>query len=658
MGCRPLSLPPNWWGAALVLAGMACSRAGDASPPQPASSTVLLITLDTTRADRLGAYTPGLGLTPRLDALAADGLVFTEARSTHPITLPAHASMLTGTYPSAHGVRVNGGNALAEQSRTLAEALSEQGFATGAAIGSFVLDARFGLDQGFDSYRVPPLRRLGQPLHGAHRGGREVVSDALSWLVSVPPEQPAFLWVHLFDAHFPYDAEEPHKSAHAHPYDAAVATLDQHVGLLLDGVVATGRTGPRLTLVVGDHGEGLGQHGEAVHGIFVYDSTLRVPLIVAGDGVATDRVPHPVSVADVAPTVLHWLSLPRELLPAMATPSLPATAAGRSDGAEALGEDRPIPIESLLPWQEHGWHPLRGLVWRGLKLVETARPELYDLRADPDELHDLFAERPEQVAALRRRLAELDAAHAAQDWSRTRSTADDERAALAALGYAGSSTSDVPMLDAPDAKDRLPDLLRREQGLWMLWKGRRAMGINGVLAEPPPAPLDAGQAARFERGRADLERAHALFAELLMANPGDPEFLKYLGVTELGLGEAASARLHFERLISLRPESAEAHFNLAAACLHEGEPQRAYDHMLASLEREPRAARATRWMAEWHSQRGQHAVAAAWIERLLGQLDADQLAGDDPELRQLTELAARCRAEAAAVGSITPGGDG
>ena len=615
---------------------------GDAPP------TVLLVTLDTTRADRVGVYDAAHGVTPRLDALAAGGLVFSQARATQPVTLPSHTSMLTGTYPSAHGVRDNGLFVVSPESLLVSEVLSARGFATGAFVGSFVLAPRWGLDQGFDVYGTPPVRRLGQPLKGADRPADEVVTDALAWLDGVPAERPLLLWVHLFDAHFPYAPPEPFRSRYANPYDGEVAFADAQFGRLLDGLDARGRKGPRLTIVAADHGEGLGEHGEAVHGVFVYDSTVRVPLVVAGDGVPTGRVADPVSLADVAPTVLHWLGLPRTLMPAVRVPSLLATAAGRPDGDEGAGSERIVPVESWLPWYEHGWHPQRAVVWREHKLIDTRRPELYDLGADPGETRDRSAELPRLRDELAQAQRRLDAGHPPLRWALDESPGDDERRALAGLGYTGDARGDVPGADAPDAKDRLPDLARREQALWLLWNGRRRMGIDGVLAEWPRPPRDPSEAARYDRGRDELQRARTILEELLVANPGDAEFSRYLGVVMMAMGDAEAALPMFERVVKHRPLSAEAHFDLAAACEHSGRGVRAHQEMQASVRLEPRAVRATLWLAEWHLTRGESGHAAWWLRTLLG--EAGLAATDDesdPDVLAVAELLAEALDRAA-----------
>ncbi len=683
-----------------VLLGVVCGATGGSVPAAPVATparvtpsepscsapprttladpppVVVLVTLDTTRRDRLGAYatrTDRAGnalpsLTPHLDALAARGLVFEEARTTNPITLPAHASMLTGTYPTAHGVRDNGIFRVADESVLLAEALAEHGVRTGAAVGALVLDARYGLAQGFEHYGTPPVRRLGQPLRGADRPADEVVDDALGWLDGVPADEPVFLWVHLFDAHFPWEPPEPHRAATTSLYDGEVAFCDAQVGRLLAAVDARGPA-RRLTLVVADHGEGLGDHGEAAHGVFVYDTTMHVPLLVEAAGVGAARLTAPVSVTDVAPTVLGWFGVPADAMPDARAPSLLDTAAtelaARAAGSPAARgasgtaatalpaalADRPLPLDSLLPWHEHGWHPVRGLVWRGLKLVIGARPELYDLRADPDERVDLAAERPERVAVLRARLADLDAEHPPLDWHR-RAVPDTATVhVLRSLGYAGAGDGSPPPpgADLPDARDRLPDLARRDEALFLMWKGRRMLGIDGLLAETPRAPHGSAEAARHAAGRRDLADAHALLATLLAASPDDPELLLYQGVVALALGDAAEAVGLFRRVVVHRPRAADAHFDLAAALEQTGDDAGALAAMRRALELEPRALRASLWMADRHEARDEPHHAAWWLERLLG--DAP-VADDEPdeEVRAVATRLAELRRRAAARG--------
>jgi arylsulfatase A-like enzyme len=366
--------------------------------PAPALSSgacrgcnVLLITIDTLRADRVGAFGGRPGLTPNLDQLAADGLRFTRAYSSAPLTLPSHASILTAVSPPVHGVRANGLFRLGPRLPTLATVLKSAGYRTGAFVGSFVLDARFGLNRGFDVYDDRyGEKHAGDPAEGAERRAEDVIKPATAWITASTNQQSAisnqqwFAWVHLYDPHEPYRAPEPYASQHE-PYDAEVAYADAMVGKLLADLRAAGRLDRTLILVAADHGESLGEHGERTHGVFVYEPTMRVPWIIsgaggwglgAGRGASWDGL---VRLIDLAPTALDLVGI-----------APPASFEGRTV-APALTEERTGYVEAMDANLTRTWAPLTGIVTRDYKLIDLPIPELYDLRADPHETANLYA---------------------------------------------------------------------------------------------------------------------------------------------------------------------------------------------------------------------------------------------------------------------------
>jgi arylsulfatase A-like enzyme len=298
---------------------------------------LVLVTLDTTRADHLGAYGYAAARTPNLDALAARGVLFSEAVSTAPLTLPAHSSIMTGMYPAYHGVRINGNAALGRSQQTLAEVLSARGYATGGFVGAFVLDGRWGLNQGFARYddRFDLEKHKHLDLGAVQRPGNEVVDAALGWLED-HKDDPFFAWVHLYDPHTPYEPPEPFLSDYraqglAGLYDGEIAFADQQMGRLSSWLKASGLEQKTVVVAVGDHGEGLGSHGEGTHGYFVYDYALHVPLIIATPfrELSGVRVTAPVSIVDIFPTVLALTATPgpaevhgRSLLPRMFEPRM------------------------------------------------------------------------------------------------------------------------------------------------------------------------------------------------------------------------------------------------------------------------------------------------------------------------------------------------
>jgi arylsulfatase A-like enzyme len=388
---------------------------------------IVLITLDTTRADRLSPYGFMNVSLPHLERLAREGIVFDQATSVAPLTLPAHASLLTGLLPPNHRVRDNADRALALERTTLAEILLARGFRTAAIVGSDVLHPDRGLAQGFELYRTAaPVD--GVAAHPGQRRGDEVMTDAIKWLDGVTPSR-FFLWVHLYDPHRPYDPPEPYASIYGHnPYVGEIAFADSQIGRLLQALDALlDRT---IVIVTGDHGESLGEHGERDHGNFVYENVLRVPLIVRAPGLAPFRVGEVVRLTDVMPTALALLGIP--VPPVDGVSLLEAMRGQRRLDLEAYSE-------SLYP-ARFGWSPLHALRDGRFKVVDAPRPELFDLDLDPLEEHDISGERPLLARAMIARAAAIAGGRASARTSTSHGPVTPElQARLAALGYAGSA---------------------------------------------------------------------------------------------------------------------------------------------------------------------------------------------------------------------------
>ncbi|MET0552897.1 MAG: sulfatase, partial [Vicinamibacteria bacterium] len=360
---------------------------------------VLLVTIDTLRADHVGAYGHAGAQTPHLDQLAANGMRFERATTVAPLTLPAHSSLLTGTFPGWHGVRDNGGFYLGEEQTTLAEVLRDRGFRTGGFVASFVLDRRWGTSQGFDRFFDEfDLDRFKDSLgmDAIQRPGNEVVDRAVAWL-GEDRERSFFAWVHLYDPHTPYEAPEPYRSrfpaTQEGAYDAEIAFADAQLGRLLGALGA--RRKDTLIVVAGDHGEMLGERSEQTHGYFIYEPVTRVPLVLAGPGVPARVVPDQVRVVDVLPTLLSRLGIPA-----------PAAVQGADLSPLARGERMSLLAhsESWYPRYHYGWSELRSVQDGRFKLIHAPRPELFDLQDDPHEARDLAREQPERVATLTRAL--------------------------------------------------------------------------------------------------------------------------------------------------------------------------------------------------------------------------------------------------------------
>jgi arylsulfatase A-like enzyme len=411
---------------------------GGGPGPGPRPSSVLLITLDTTRADRLPAY----GFTgvemPALDRLAREGVVFDDAMTVAPLTLPAHSSLFTGRIPPAHGVRENA-DALGADIPVLAELLRRRGYRTAAFVGSAVLDADRGLGRGFDLYQGVDEPTAASGPRRFQRPADEVVDVALAWLRHHAGSR-FFAWVHLYDAHAPYAPPEPYRTRHAGDlYSGELAFADSQIARLL--AFLDDRAPDTAIVVAADHGESLGDHGERGHGIFVYQSTLRVPLVVRWPGIRPRRVAGVVRLIDLAPTVLDLERIPQ---PAMDGQSLVPvmTAAGH--------RDLPAYAESMYP-RRFGWSELRALRAGRFKLIAAPRPELYDLQADPGEQHNVYATRPQTVRAMLARLKAFDDIRHADPGD---AVAVRER--LASLGYvarSGETGLRQAATTKPDPKD-------------------------------------------------------------------------------------------------------------------------------------------------------------------------------------------------------------
>ncbi len=604
-------------GAAACLTGAAaCGRRS--STATPAARNVVLVTIDTLRADHVGAYGWSRARTPTLDTLAREGVVFERAYAAAPITLPSHASILTGRYPPGHGARDNGMRVVAEVP-TLATELRAQGFATAAFVAAFPLDHQFGLDRGFDVYSD----HLGRDADGRpanERPASQVIDDAIAWLRSprtnqvsssappsgrsrsfpalavllaapAPPAQRFFLWVHLFEPHAPYGRPDT-----AHPildrYDEEIATADREVGRLLSAL------GPEAndTLIVAtsDHGEAFGEHGEFAHSIFVYDTTLRVPLMISFPAALSGRramargvrVADPVSLVDVAPTVMRAVG--GRMVDADGIDLAPAL------GGSPLPE-RELYAESFAPLVEFGWAPLRALRAGSWKYIAAPRPELYDLDHDAAERADLAAAQP----AIAQRLDQHVSRYAGGTLPKSLGPAADPQAVerLRALGYSAGGGRDAGG-PRPDPKDRRELAARIAQVASGELSGAALVSaLEGIARDDPQngqahlrlgfARLQAGDCAGAEpeldraiasglpsadaylglatcRGRRhDLAGAEHALAEAGRLEPANPVVKANLGILRAAKGDLPGAIEALTSALAADPDLHEARFNLA-----------------------------------------------------------------------------------------------
>jgi choline-sulfatase len=570
------------------------------APPQAAPAarpSVLLVTIDTLRADRVGAYGGNTRLTPRLDGLAREGIVFEEAVASVPLTLPSHATILSGLEPPHHGVRDNGTYVFPQTRETLATRLQAAGYATGAFVAAYVLDRRFGLARGFARYDDAIERRQeGASVLESERRGETVVAAAEEWLGA--QGGPFFAWVHLYDPHAPYDPPPPFREGHAGAlYDGEVAYADACVGRLLEA--ARRRAGASLVVVVlADHGESLGEHGERTHGFFVYQSTLRIPLIVAGPGVpAGRRAPGPARTADVAPTILRLLGM---------------DPPPRIDGSDLLAPGRPREsyAETYYP-RSLGWSPLHSYRVGPLKLIDAPRPELYDLSADPGERRDRASSDPAQVARLREALARARQG----ETSGERSASDPEVAErLRALGYVTTGPAPASTENTlADPKDRIERWQRFEEATWAEGRGEHAAAVTRfrqlVEDEPGNATFRRSLAAALRRSGKARAAADAL-AGLETLAPDDPLAWHEAAVSLAEGGRLDEAIRAERRAIALGPDLPELHNHLGILLARAGDVPASLEAFLAATRLDPNNARAWNNQANALRALGQSARAA------------------------------------------------
>jgi len=585
--------------------------------PRDANRNVLLVTIDTLRADALGAY-GGAAATPNLDRLAAEGVRFTDAHAHAVVTLPSHASILTGVYPFVHGVRDNAGYRLAAGATTIATALKQAGYTTGAFVGAFPLDSRWGLDQGFDEYddRYGSTNRLGDFLMPERRA-EAVVDTAVQWIRRQPGKW--FAWIHVYDPHAPYQPPPPFDQQYAsNPYAGEVAYTDRALGPLF-GLARAGSRGT-IIVVTADHGEALGNHGEQTHGLFAYEPTLHVPLIVD----VTDRAhalgPSPADLSarhvDILPTLLDALGLP-------APKGLPGQSIVR---ALEEGEATPPPsyFESLSPFLNRGWAPLVGVVVGREKYIDLPIPELYDLASDPAEERNLLPARDDRRRILEARLRDTGWPGASAPGARVQENAE-ARSRLQALGYVSGSAPAKQHYTENDDPKRLVDLDRMMQdGVTLFQSGRlrEALAVYQVLIRRRPG-MSAGQlhaaylqwelgdpAGAIETLRQALrsgaeapdvriqlgiylaeggspQEALRLLAPLQQETSPDLDGLNGLGIAVDHLGRRADALAVFDRILRLDPDNASAYQNKGTVYLEQGNLAAAREALRRALQRDP-----------------------------------------------------------------------
>jgi arylsulfatase A-like enzyme/Tfp pilus assembly protein PilF len=610
---------------------------------------LLLITIDTIRPDRLSCYGSTRLRTPNIDGLAKRGALFSRAFSHNPITLAAHANILLGLTPPAHGVHDNSNFIVREEFTTLAEWLKKAGYATGAIIGAFPLDSRFGLGQGFDLYDDNYGAQDPQAMSFVERRAEEVVDKAVSWLEG--RTGPWFLWIHLFDPHQPYNPPEPFLSRFKDdPYSGEVASVDQALGKLFATVEAMGSGPKTITVITGDHGESLGQHGETAHGYFAYNATLWIPLIIAGPGVKPLTVSSHVAHVDIFPTVCDLLGLAK-----------PSPLQGRSLVPLLEGKklpDRDIYFESLTAFCDRGWAPLRGFICGSSKFMDSPLPELYDLDSDFDETRNLIEGR--DAGPQRDRFRRLFSGLAAAGADKARQEMDAEaREKLRALGYVASpqTQAKTEFTAADDLKSMLPCYTKWTQATLARESGRLEEAITllrEVIAGREDFDLaytdlaryleEAGRRAeavevlkeRFEAGPESVrlitaygmilvkegksEEAIGILKRGIALIDFDPENWNYLGVAYWNTGRFDEALNAFNEALSLDQNNPIVLNNIGSLYLSmhlrdkdAGDLEKAVENLNAAIRLDPRYASALNGLGTALKIRGDIAGAVkAW----------------------------------------------
>ncbi|MFL6193943.1 MAG: sulfatase-like hydrolase/transferase [Thermoanaerobaculia bacterium] len=679
---------PRWsFAAVAALAGLLLA----AAPPAPRPSRdIVLITIDTLRADAPGFAGNQRSRTPVLDRLAKQGRVFTNAHAHNVVTLPSHTNILTGLYPFQHGVRDNTGFRLPANVPTLATVLRGAGFATGAFVGAFPLDSQFGLDRGFDVYDDRyPKGANDTEFALAERRGDEVVRPALQWW-RARQGKPRFLWVHLYDPHAAYDPPEPFASRFKDdPYLGEVAAVDAFLAPLLTPFL-DGKEKPALVVVTGDHGEGFGDHGEQTHGLFAYEATLKVPLVVWGRGAAPGADARSARHIDIFPTVLQAAGIdppaPRGLRRPGRSLLAPPTDAGDSY------------FEALSATLNRGWAPLRGLLRGGRKFISLPLPEVYDLPKDPREADNRFER---ERAAARDVLGALPRESA---WPPRREEVKAEDAArLQALGYIGSTApardsygpEDDPkrlvgldnkihevidlymrgklddsvrlarevvqarpsmplgysllaqgllqsgktrealdaMLEARNRK-AVSDALLRQLGLTLaeVGRAREAVDVLRPLAGTgDPQALNAYALALSEAGR--QKEAFEALGRSLKSDPDNPKAIEQLGLVELRLGHWPQARDRSRQALAMNPALPLAWNNLGVALYELGQKGEAVDAWQKAVDLQPGL-----WDALWNlgtkaAEQGRTAQARKALEQFAAGAPPDRYGPDIAKAR-------------------------
>lgn len=596
---------------------------------------VVIVTFDTTRADHIQCYGNDRVKTPHLNALAKDGVLFERAYAPIPITLPSHSSIMTGKVPFVHGVRDNGVFVLGEEQRTLAEILTNQGYATGAAVGSFPLIARFGLDQGFgfydDQMNVGTTDPFGfekvkkSALFFDERKAARVNEALLPWLEEVD-DQPFFAWFHYFDPHHPHEPPPPYNQLYPdNLYLGEIAYSDEQLGQIVAALKNKGVYDNTIFVFTSDHGEGLGEHNESTHSLLCYNGTLHVPLIIKMPGGANDRkIAQRVGTVDIFPTLLDILNL-----------QIPNGIQGRSlktllEAGEGTPQLDAVPqyAETLSPRISHGWGELRVMFDGDHKYIHGPRSELYDIIQDPKELDDLIAKEPEVAARLNVLLQQYLDQHAVANLDASVVIDQETADRLVALGYIQSAGSKVGVIEERLREDGIPPQDRSgDNSAYSVAKNRLYQGkptealgfINDLLRSSPENPHYLALRLKAEHSLGQFDNAMATIELLLKLDNGYPppkELLKSLGVIHLRNNDLTKALDVLKKAQDLK-QDASGQYLLSQLHGKMGNPEASFLALTRALELEASYLPAQLAMATYYATNGERPSAEKLFQKLV-----------------------------------------
>jgi arylsulfatase A-like enzyme/Tfp pilus assembly protein PilF len=584
------------------------AQSSSAHAPPP---SVVLITIDTVRADHLGCYGYRRIETPSIDQLASEGIRFEHAYAQVPLTLPSHTVIMTGTYPMFNGVRDLTSPGLTTTLPTLAEIFQKNGYRTAAFVSSFVLNSMWGLKRGFEVYddETDQARGASSSPSLLERRGDRTMERALAWLDS-HADRPFFLWVHLYDPHSPYRPPEPYFSRYAgHLYDGEIAFDDAQLALLFARLRQLKLYDGALIVLTSDHGESLGEHGEAEHGFFIYNATVHVPLIVKLPGASHGSrvVADPAGLVDLAPTIAELCRIPRRFTQSFQ--GHPLVGVQEHEGAPSAPA---VYAESYYPRNTFGWHELRALITSQYKYINTTRAELYDLERDSDEMHDLAAGQSALAAALRDELQALEGRFTNTSLAQNPSPLDSETLeklrSLGYVGYQAPAAGSDSRLSRADPKDKI-QVLNQMLHAGDLRSQQRFAEANGILAS-----LERSDPAlyiiRFERGETLLDwgkmrEATEEFRKAVTLNSTFDQAWVGLGRAEFALGKNKDAIEAFRLALRLNPRNYLARRSLSRAYWRENQPEQAELELSRVVSEHPDFAEA----------RAEHGLALVKVKR-------------------------------------------